>query len=175
MKKLFLLTLVLIIAALSVMSVSAAPRGRYYDQMGNKYWCNSDGYGCWVTGENGGKDYIMFWSEAAAEAIMGPNSGAPIGTNPGTQELPLQAPKPVTVAAPGSKGVTCASWEELQKDGTCKQVACSDANIQGCEEICRCNSGNNRTVNAKWELNSRGEMACMCHCAPASCSEVPAK
>ena len=170
MKKLFLLTLVVIIAALSVMSVSAAPRGRYYDQMGNKYWCNSYSYGCWVTGENGGKDYIMFWSEASAEAIMGPNSGAPIGTNPGTQELPLQAPKPVTVAEAG-----CASWEEKQDDGTCVKVACSDAELQGCAERCMCNSGNHRTVNAKWELNSQGVMACMCHCTPASCSDVPAK
>ena len=170
MKKLFLLTLVVIIAALSVMSVSAAPRGRYYDQMGNKYWCNSDSYGCWVTGKNGGKDYIMFWSEASAEAIMGPNSGAPIGTNPGTQELPLQAPKPVTVAEAG-----CASWEEKQDDGTCVKVACSDAELRGCEVTCSCNSGNHRTVNAKWERNYQGKMACMCHCTPASCNDVSAK
>ena len=170
MKKSVLFILVLIIAALSVMPVSAAPHGRYYDQSGSKYWCNVDSYGCWITNENGGKDYIMFWSEAAADAIMGPNSGAPIGTNPGTSELPLQAPKPVVVAAAG-----CESWEELQKDGTCKQVACSDANIQGCEEICRCNSGNNRTVNAKWEKNSEGVMACFCHCTPARCSDVPAE
>jgi hypothetical protein len=134
MKKLFLLTLVLIIAALSVMSVSAAPRGRYYDQMGNKYWCNVDSYGCWVTNENGGKDYIMFWSEASAEAIMGPNSGAPIGTNPGTQELPLQAPKPANVAKAGLKGKTCESWEEKQADGSCKQVKCSDEQVAVCEK-----------------------------------------
>ena len=133
MKKLFLLTLVLIIAALSVMSVSAAPHGRYYDQSGSKYWCYVDNYGCWITGENGGKEYIMFWSEASADFIMGPNSGAPIGTNPGTPELLLEAPKPVVVTKAGSKGVTCESWEEKQSDGSCKQVKCSDAQVAACE------------------------------------------
>ena len=136
MKKLLLSTLVLIIAALSVMSVSAAPHGRYYDQSGSKYWCYVDNYGCWITGENGGKEYIMFWSEASADFIMGPNSGAPIGTNPGTQELPLQAPKPAPkVSKKSTKVGTCEAWEELQEDGTCKQVACSDKNIADCEEI----------------------------------------
>ena len=117
MKKFALLILVVVIAALSVMAVSAAPRDRYYDQMGNKHWCNSDSYGCWVTGENGEKEYIMFWSEAAAAMFMGPDSGAPIGTNPGTSELPLMPPKPpMTASRPDGRICTA---EELKKKGTC--------------------------------------------------------
>ncbi len=106
MKKSWILFFVLICAALSVLSVSAAPRDRYYDQLGNKHWCNSDSYGCWVTGENGEHEYIMFWSESARESIMGPDSDAPIGTNPGTSELPLRAPKSVS-AASGGGNVPC--------------------------------------------------------------------
>ncbi len=101
MKKSPVLIFVLIIAALSVLSASAAPRDRYYDQMGNKHWCNSDSYGCWVTGENGEHEYIMFWSESARDAIMGPDSKAPIGTNPGTSELPLLPPTPAVAASDG--------------------------------------------------------------------------
>ena len=130
MKKLAVVSLVIIIAAMSVIAVSAAPRGGYYDQIGNKYWCNSDSYGCWVTGEDGGHEYIMFWSEAAAAAIMGPNSGAPVGTLPGTSTLNLAAP--VAEAAAAAKksdeggddtlcgGQKCASDEECV-DKVCKK------------------------------------------------------
>ena len=104
MKRTVLFILVVIIAALSVMSVSAAPHGRYFDQIGNKHWCTSDSYGCWVTGEDGGKNYIMFWSEAAAEAIMGKNSGAPIGA-PLSGEMNLAGPKaPVVVVEADEDG-----------------------------------------------------------------------
>ena len=104
MKRTVLFILVVIIAALSVMSVSAAPHGRYFDQIGNKHWCTSDSYGCWVTGEDGGKNYIMFWSEAAAEAIMGKNSGAPIGA-PLSGEMNLSGPKaPVVVVEADEEG-----------------------------------------------------------------------
>ena len=98
MKKSLILLFVLVIAALSVLSVSAAPHDRYYDQLGNKHWCNVDSYGCWVTGENGEHEYIMFWSEAARDSIMGPDSKAPLGTNPGTSELGLLPPKPAAAA-----------------------------------------------------------------------------
>ena len=98
MKKSLILLFVLVIAALSVLSVSAAPHNRYYDQLGNKHWCNVDSYGCWVTGENGEHEYIMFWSEAARDSIMGPDSKAPLGTNPGTSELGLLPPKPAAAA-----------------------------------------------------------------------------
>ena len=33
------------------------------DNDGRDSWCNSDQYGCWVTDEDGGHCYIMFWSE----------------------------------------------------------------------------------------------------------------
>ena len=91
MKKSLVILFVLIIAALSVMSVSA-------DQDGNSCWCNTDSYGCWITGENGGHDYIMFWSESARESIMGPDSDAPIGDMYISSELPLKAPVVVKAA-----------------------------------------------------------------------------
>ena len=92
MKKFLVILFVLAIAALSVMSVCSAPRERYYDQMGNKYWCNVDSDGCWVTGEEGEHIYIMFWSAASAAKFMGADSNAPLGIHPGTAELPLLPP-----------------------------------------------------------------------------------
>ena len=44
------------------------------DQVGNKRWCNSDQYGCWVTGSGGGQNYIMFWSEDSRAYFMGGQS-----------------------------------------------------------------------------------------------------
>ncbi len=85
----FVLVLVVLFALLTVLPASAA----LYDQMGNKHWCNSDSYGCWISGENGAHEYIMFWSEDARAAIMGPDSDAPLGiTLPGESEMPLQPP-----------------------------------------------------------------------------------
>ncbi len=46
------------------------------DQDGKTCWCNVDKDGCWVTNEEGGKDYIMFWSEASRKFFMG-DSTAP--------------------------------------------------------------------------------------------------
>ena len=43
----------------------------FADQEGNDNWCNIDSYGCWVTNEDGGKDYLMFWSESARHYFMG--------------------------------------------------------------------------------------------------------
>ncbi len=140
MKKIFVLSLVIIIAALSVIAVSAAPRAGYYDQVGNKHWCNSDSYGCWVTGEDGGKDYIMFWSESAAEAIMGKNSGAPIGTLPGAGELGLAAPvaeaakksdggkDPDPAPAPTCSADNCDANEGMSCQGDkCVKTSCTQA------------------------------------------------
>ena len=100
MKKSLLTILILLTAALSVMSASAAPRGRYYDQLGNKYWCNVDDDGCWVTGEEGERIYIMFWSEAAAAKFMGEGVKAPIGIRPAGTELTLDAPLPAAPCDP---------------------------------------------------------------------------
>ena len=143
MKKSLILFFVLIIAALSVLSVSAAPRDRYYDQMGNKYWCNSDSYGCWVTGENGEHEYIMFWSESARDAIMGPDSNAPLGTNPGTSELPLLPPVSVSAASGGKGDYTdkCKDWNdaacaEFFCDKSCSQSEKAACGEQDCNVIC---------------------------------------
>ena len=72
----------LFLAALTV-SVSA-------DQDGNSCWCNNDQYGCWITGETGGRDYIMFWSESARDYIMGKGSKAPIVEKYSKSKLPLE-------------------------------------------------------------------------------------
>ena len=147
MRKSLILFFVLIIAALSVMAVSAAPRDRYYDQMGNKYWCNSDSYGCWVTGENGEHEYIMFWSESARDAIMGPDSKAPLGTNPGTSELPLLPPKPVVAASGGCRwsddtcSAKCEAWWKDMSCGNDKDHAVVNSGTPEC--FCGCECGSN--------------------------------
>ena len=104
MKKTIILMFVLMIAAFSVMSASAAPRGRYYDQLGNKHWCNSDSDGCWVTGENGEHEYIMFWSEAAREKYMGAGSDAPVGDYIESGKMTIESPKSDADSADGSSG-----------------------------------------------------------------------
>ena len=147
MKKSLILFFVLIIAALSVLSVSAAPRDRYYDQMGNKYWCNSDSYGCWVTGENGEHEYIMFWSESARDAIMGPGSKAPLGTNPGTSELGLIAPKPAKSTSDG---------------GDSKPTSPCNKTASGCLAECKQLEEDGICANA-WVENP-GTASCYCHC-----------
>ena len=155
MKKFFVFSLVIIIAAMSVIAVSAAPRGGYYDQIGNKYWCNSDSYGCWVTGEDGGHEYIMFWSEAAAAAIMGPNSGAPVGTLPGTSTLNLAAPVAEAAAAAkkedkGGEKPECTEDSDCKTDEKCENNKCvaksdgddptpTDCNTTGCSDGETCN------------------------------------
>ncbi len=95
MKKSLVIFFVLICAALSVLSVSAA----YYDQNGNARWCNRDSYGCWVTGENGEHEYIMFWSEAARDYIMGKGSNAPIVERFSAGVLPLKGSAALSEAA----------------------------------------------------------------------------
>ncbi len=64
--------IVLLVAAILTLMFLAASVSA--DQNGNDRWCNSDEYGCWVTEENGGKSYIMFWSEEARAFFMGGKS-----------------------------------------------------------------------------------------------------
>ena len=178
MKKFFVFSLVIIIAAMSVIAVSAAPRGGYYDQIGNKYWCNSDSYGCWVTGEDGGHEYIMFWSEAAATAIMGPNSGAPVGTLPGTSTLNLAAPVAEAAAAAKKsdeggekpeceKDSECASGEECKAGKCVAKSGGGDPTPTGCtakdEVDCHAGDDSSQTCGAVWNGSS-----CDCVCTPIS-------
>ena len=67
MAKKIVLFLTLAVLMLSFTAVFA-------DQDGHDCWCNSDEYGCWVTSEDGGKCYIMFWSEEARAFFMGDKS-----------------------------------------------------------------------------------------------------
>ena len=65
------------------------------DQEGNSRWCNSDQYGCWITGEDSGQNYIMFWSESARDLFMGPESNAGVVKQFPAGKMPLDpAPKP---------------------------------------------------------------------------------
>lgn len=70
-KTLFFVMLAMLCLAVFTVSVSA-------DQNGNDNWCNSDQYGCWVTGDGGVQNYIMFWSESAREYFMGKGSTATV-------------------------------------------------------------------------------------------------
>ena len=69
MRKRSLLAVLLAFMAFTLLAVSA-----FADQNGNDSWCNTDEYGCWVTDEDGGKCYIMFWSEEARAYFMGGKS-----------------------------------------------------------------------------------------------------
>ena len=84
------------------------------DQIGNKRWCNSDQYGCWVTGSGGGQNYIMFWSESARDLFMGPDSKAPVVKRYPEGELALDpAPTPAPALTPAP-----AKPEEAEKELT---------------------------------------------------------
>lgn len=90
------------------------------DQIGNKRWCNSDQYGCWVTGSGGGQNYIMFWSESARDLFMGPDSKAPVVKRYPEGELaldpaPTPAP-PVIVPVPVPDPVTPEEDEEAEQE-----------------------------------------------------------
>lgn len=65
-------------------------------QAGN--FCNVDSYGCWLM-EDDQPIYIMFWSEAARDYIMGPGSNATVAPYyPGSvMELDGQQPEPAYV------------------------------------------------------------------------------
>ncbi len=76
------------------------------DQDGRNCWCNIDDYGCWITDEDGGTIYIMFWSEEARQYIMG--AGSPpyknVVTHPGsTGILPIECGRPEPVLTPVPK------------------------------------------------------------------------
>ncbi len=70
------------------------------DQDGRNAWCNIDDYGCWITNEEDGKTYIMFWSEDARRYIMGTGS-APyklVVPHPGyISLLPIECGSPESV------------------------------------------------------------------------------
>ena len=62
---------IMLFALLAIMSLAVSVSA---DQDGHDNWCNEDEYGCWVTDEDGGKCYIMFWSEEARAYFMGGHS-----------------------------------------------------------------------------------------------------
>ena len=84
-KTLFVVLLAMLCLAVSVVTVSA-------DQNGTDRWCNSDLYGCWVTGEEGEQIYIMFWSVFAREYFMGPDSNATVTDPYPIGKMPLDPP-----------------------------------------------------------------------------------
>ncbi len=140
MRKSIVFFLIVIIAGLFVMSVSAAPLNRYYDQTGNKYWCNVDSDGCWVTGENGEHEYIMFWSEASRTKCMGEGSNAPIGVAYPSSEMPLAAPKAPKPAGKQPAKPNCPDGGELA--GICDVMGSAfsddDLNVTCQHNDCKC-------------------------------------
>lgn len=95
--------LFLLITAICLVSFSAV----LADQEGNRRWCNSDQYGCWVTDENGGQSYLMFFSESARDLFMGPGSSAPVvpavpGGEMGLSAAPEEPKAPAAPAAPAN-------------------------------------------------------------------------
>lgn len=97
MKKSKFFVLFLLITAICLLSFNLV----FADQEGNRRWCNSDKYGCWVTGENGGQSYLMFWSESAREYFMGSGSSAVVAPSVPGGEMPL-LPAPVAPTAPAA-------------------------------------------------------------------------
>lgn len=65
--KLFVVLFALLCLAALSLSASA-------NQVGNDRSCNIDQYGCWIDAEDGGHNYIMFWTEEAREFFMGPKT-----------------------------------------------------------------------------------------------------
>ncbi len=100
MKESKFFVLFLLVTAICLLSFNLV----FADQEGNRRWCNSDKYGCWVTGEDGGQSYLMFWSESAREYFMGSGSSAPVMPPvPGGEMVLLPAPaSPAVPAAPAA-------------------------------------------------------------------------
>ena len=123
MRKMYLLAAVLLILLFSFCTVFA-------DQIGNKCWCNIDQSGCWITGETGGKIYIMFWTEEARRSIMGSIS-APyklVVSHPGfSGTLPLEC-------GSGSSSGGAFNCEACYAE--CDRMDCGIKNCQGCYEKC---------------------------------------
>ena len=94
------------------------------DQEGSSCWCNVDQHGCWVTGETGGRDYIMFWSESSRDYIMGKGSKAPVVSMYDKAKLPLECgidrSSVVVAAAP-------AGGQSGDSGSTCENIACKDS------------------------------------------------
>ncbi len=90
----------------------------FADQDGNNCWCNIDDYGCWNTGEDGGKSYIMFWSEESRQYIMGTGS-APykfVVEKPGSSNILRMkcgspAPVVIPIAAPNGPKYDCSNFD----------------------------------------------------------------
>ncbi len=152
MKKPAVLIFVVLIAAMTALSVSAAPKERYYDQSGDQYWCNTDSDGCWVTSETGDKEYIMFWSEASRDKIMGEGSFAPIAEAYPFAKMPLQAPLTEVTSEPSEEGCNLTFWDCQAKgdywvldEPTCK-CKCFSVSDNACNHFmnvfdidnCRC-------------------------------------
>ena len=115
----------------------------FADQDGKSCWCNVDQYGCWNTGDDGGKSYIMFWSEEARQSIMGTGS-APyklVVEKPGSSDIlsmKCGVPAPVVV----SPAVTSAAAQqepaydcENYSDSKCSQN-CFDIDNKPCRDSC---------------------------------------
>ena len=125
------------IVLLTAVILSGTFAAVFADQNGHACWCNSDNYGCWVTAEDGGKSYIMFWSEEARQYVMGP----------------LSAPYKLVVSHPGFSaqlslecGIAATATDPQKSD----QDKCSE--YKKCKEKCgsvdSCQNSSANCINA---------------------------
>ena len=88
----------------------------FAEQDGYNCWCNVDQYGCWITNESGGQDYLMFWSESARQFFMG-SSTPPykdVTVQPDGLTLPLVCGvAPVAGASSNSLEAICTEYAAL--------------------------------------------------------------
>ncbi len=107
------------------------------DQDGRNCWCNIDEYGCWITDEDGGKNYIMFWSEEARVYIMGTGS-APykyvVAKPESAGILPMECGRATSVLNPSNRQESDSDPEEPPAQ-SCKDV------FNNCHETCKQNRG----------------------------------
>lgn len=117
----------------------------YADQDGNNCWCNVDQYGCWITNENGGQDYIMFWSESARLFFMGTSTSPykDVTIQPNGTTLPLLCGiAPVS----GDLEAVCTEFAALLSKCFGEPVA-----VSGCVEAYKDNGG---AAQAKADMES---------------------
>lgn len=102
------------------------------DNDGRDSWCNSDQYGCWVTDEDGGQCYIMFWSEEARAWFMGGHSkpGELVVSKPELDNGKLILDKPSDAGKTKLSGEACfiycanLDWGDNLKYETCVKQEC---------------------------------------------------
>ncbi len=104
------------------------------DQDGNTCWCNVDKDGCWVTNEEGGRDYLMFWSEASRKFFMG-DITAPytnVVSMADGARLGLLCGLPEPEAAPKTIESICKQWVDEEWAAISKHYQTKESAVTAC-------------------------------------------